>query len=87
MAKKVNPLKFFNDQSDERLKKMQEGGSIDLKNAVSDSTRADKDYFYAKQYPKDFSGNGSKLKYIEDLQTKMEAPGKIRKQTNNSKNK
>lgn len=74
-----------------KLVKKQTGGptdlKTDLKKAVSDSTRADEDYFYAKKYPKDFSGTGSKVKYIEDLQAKMGAPGKIRKQIAKSKKK
>ena len=31
MAKKVNPLKFFNDQNNTRVNKMQEGGSPKMK--------------------------------------------------------
>ena len=64
-------------------KKYQTGGPSALKKAIADSTEADKHYFYAKQNARNLR-NPEGTKYIQELQAKMEAPGKIRKQMANS---
>ena len=64
MAKKVNPLKFFNDQNNTRVNKMQEGGSpkmiptkIEVPGSYKPYTSAQKDSVlksFGVKNPKDF---------------------------------
>jgi len=70
---------------DVKLKKMMNGGQPDkLKSAVADSTSADKAMFYAKKTP---GLSKTDPGYIQELQNKLDAPGKVRKEIAKSKKK
>lgn len=83
---KSNSTQIPNIKKSGATKKYQTGGSAALKKAISDSTEADKHYFYAKQNSRNLN-NPEGRKYIHELQAKMEAPGKIRKQIAKTKKK
>lgn len=97
---KSNPLKFFNDQSDIRVKKMQLGGSSfdklhrgdpvnnplkqKLNQAIADSASTAKSHARALIYDKLHIGDPA---YKEDVKESLSAPGKIRKEIAKSKKK